>query len=146
MTDMRSPQTTTTADQRHQSAGNKNKSDDIVSKHVDNLVTGSQEEARPTLGAKATCHPMSHIVFLKTHKTASSTIFNILYRYGESRNLTFALPRNRDTRFSYPNFFAPHFVEGVSSGSVREFHIMCNHMRFRKSEVSSSDTEVSCVF
>lgn len=85
---------------------------------------------------KATCHPKSHIVFLKTHKTASSTILNILYRYGESRNLTFALPLNKHSQLFYPFFFASHFVEGVSSRRVREFHIMCNHMRFRKSEVS----------
>ncbi|KAM7413786.1 hypothetical protein PAMA_020922 [Pampus argenteus] len=85
---------------------------------------------------KATCQPKSHIVFLKTHKTASSTILNILYRYGESRNLTFALPLNKHSQLFYPFSFASHFVEGVSSRSMREFHIMCNHMRFRKSEVS----------
>uniref|UniRef100_A0A8D3CUW0 Galactose-3-O-sulfotransferase 2 n=1 Tax=Scophthalmus maximus TaxID=52904 RepID=A0A8D3CUW0_SCOMX len=85
---------------------------------------------------KVTCQPKSHIVFLKTHKTASSTILNILYRYGESRNLTFALPLNKHSQLFYPFFFASHFVEGISSRSVREFHIMCNHMRFRKSEVT----------
>ncbi|XP_070826931.1 galactose-3-O-sulfotransferase 2 [Chaetodon trifascialis] len=89
-----------------------------------------------TVHAKASCHPKSHIVFLKTHKTASSTILNILYRYGESRNLTFALPLNKHSQLFYPLFFASHFVEGFSSRSVREFHIMCNHMRFRKSEVA----------
>lgn len=89
-----------------------------------------------TVHAKATCRPKSHIVFLKTHKTASSTILNILYRYGESRKLTFALPLNKHSQLFYPFFFASHFVEGFSSRSVKEFHIMCNHMRFRKSEVS----------
>lgn len=83
-----------------------------------------------------TCQPKSHIFFLKTHKTASSTILNILYRYGESRNFTFALPLNKHSQLFYPYFFASHFVEGVSSRSVKEFNIMCNHMRFRKSEVS----------
>ncbi|XP_022619207.1 galactose-3-O-sulfotransferase 2-like [Seriola dumerili] len=84
---------------------------------------------------KISCHPKSHIVFLKTHKTASSTILNVLYRYGESRNLTFALPVNKHSQLFYPFFFASHFVEGVSSRRVKEFNIMCNHMRFRKSEV-----------
>ncbi|KAG7218306.1 hypothetical protein INR49_010002 [Caranx melampygus] len=82
------------------------------------------------------CHPKSHIVFLKTHKTASSTILNILYRYGESRNLTFALPVNKRSQLFYPLFFTSHFVEGVSSRTVMDFNIMCNHMRFRKSEVA----------
>lgn len=88
------------------------------------------------VNTKATCHPKSHIVFLKTHKTASSTILNILYRYGESRNLTFALPLNKHSQLYYPYLFASHFVEGFSSRRLREFHIMCNHMRFKKSEVS----------
>lgn len=88
------------------------------------------------VNTKATCHPKSHIVFLKTHKTASSTILNILYRYGESRNLTFALPLNKHSQLYYPYLFASQFVEGFSSRRLREFHIMCNHMRFRKSEVS----------
>ncbi|XP_078140354.1 galactose-3-O-sulfotransferase 2 [Centroberyx gerrardi] len=86
--------------------------------------------------SKGSCQPKDHIVFLKTHKTASSTILNILYRYGDSRNLTFALPLNKHSQLFYPFFFASHFVEGVSSRSVRQFHVMCNHMRFRKSEVA----------
>ncbi|XP_071394075.1 galactosylceramide sulfotransferase-like [Centroberyx affinis] len=86
--------------------------------------------------SKGSCQPKDHIVFLKTHKTASSTILNILYRYGDSRNLTFALPLSKHSQLFYPFFFASHFVEGVSSRSVRQFHIMCNHMRFRKSEVA----------
>ncbi|XP_028428651.1 galactose-3-O-sulfotransferase 2 [Perca flavescens] len=96
-------------------------------------ITGqpASERSRPP---PAGCQ--SHILFLKTHKTASSTILNILYRYGESRNLTFALPLNKHSQLFYPFFFASHFVEGVSSRSVREFHIMCNHMRFTKSEVA----------
>ncbi|KAK2847592.1 hypothetical protein Q5P01_010591 [Channa striata] len=96
--------------------------------------------------ANATCQPKSHIVFLKTHKTASSTILNILYRYGESRNLTFALPLNKHSQLFYPFSFASHFVEGVSSRHVREFHIMCNHMRFRKSEVAKVMPEDSFYF
>ncbi|XP_052471762.1 galactose-3-O-sulfotransferase 2 isoform X1 [Carassius gibelio] len=81
------------------------------------------------------CQPRNHIVFLKTHKTASSTILNILYRYGESHNLTFALPVKMQSQLFYPIFFAAHFVEGVRSRSVKEFHILCNHMRFRSQEV-----------
>lgn len=85
---------------------------------------------------ESVCTPNSHVVFLKTHKTASSTILNILYRYGDSRNLTFALPLNKHSQLFYPFFFSSHFVEGFSSGRLADFHIMCNHMRFRKSEVS----------
>ncbi|KAL7849455.1 hypothetical protein SRHO_G00210780 [Serrasalmus rhombeus] len=81
------------------------------------------------------CRPKNHIVFLKTHKTASSTILNILYRYGDSQNLTFALPANMYSQLYYPYFFMSYFVEGSRFGRVKEFHIMCNHMRFRGLEV-----------
>lgn len=83
---------------------------------------------------KATCRPKSQIVFLKTHKTASSSILNILYRFGDSRNLTFALPLKKHSQMFYPFFFDSRFVKRFRSG--RDFNIMCNHMRFRKSEVS----------
>lgn len=99
------------------------------------LRDSSRKRPGPT-ASWSTCQPRSRIFFLKTHKTAGSTVLNILYRYGEARNLTFALPLSKHSQLFYPHFFASHFVEGVSSRSVKEFNIMCNHMRFRKSEVS----------
>lgn len=38
------------------------------------------------------CLPQHHVMFLKTHKCASSTVQNIFLRYGYKNNLTFALP------------------------------------------------------
>ena len=83
-----------------------------------------------------TCRPKKHIFFLKTHKTASSTILNILYRYGDSQNLTFALPYNMHSQLFYPNLFASYFVEGEQSRSKKKSHIMCNHLRLNILEVS----------
>ncbi|KAI5098609.1 galactose-3-O-sulfotransferase 2-like isoform X1 [Silurus meridionalis] len=102
--------------------------------------SGQRRDRKQTSGLGASirngaCQPKSHIVFLKTHKTASSTILNILYRYGDTHNLTFALPVNMHSQLFYPHYFMPHFVEGVRSHQVTEFHIMCNHMRFRGPEV-----------
>ncbi|XP_069998796.1 galactosylceramide sulfotransferase isoform X3 [Penaeus vannamei] len=42
--------------------------------------------------ADAQCRPQHHVMFLKTHKCASSTVQNIFLRYGYTHNLTFALP------------------------------------------------------
>ncbi|XP_078583797.1 galactosylceramide sulfotransferase-like [Branchiostoma floridae x Branchiostoma japonicum] len=50
------------------------------------------------------CRPKSNIVFLKSHKTASSTVQNILMRYGLANNLTFALPK-RENFLNWPKFF-----------------------------------------
>ncbi|XP_006816248.1 galactosylceramide sulfotransferase-like [Saccoglossus kowalevskii] len=42
---------------------------------------------------KSECvHPLSQVVFVKTYKTASTTISSILFRYGISNNLSFVLP------------------------------------------------------
>ncbi|CAN9493058.1 unnamed protein product [Ophioblennius macclurei] len=82
------------------------------------------------------CSPKAHIAFLKTHRTESATIQNILYRYGEKSGLTFALPESGNLGFSFPTPFQAQFVEGVRDRSVENFDIMCNEMRFQKSEVA----------
>ncbi|KAL4647123.1 hypothetical protein GN956_G7791 [Arapaima gigas] len=91
--------------------------------------------SRTTLAGSAGCRPKNHIMFLKTHKTASSTILNILYRYGDRMNLTFALPRGQRSQLFYPLVFSAHFVEGFPLYGGRPFDIMCNHMRFAPHEV-----------
>lgn len=67
------------------------------------------------------CTPQSNIAFVKTHKTGSSTISNILLRYGERHNLTHLLYKYRSsTEYNSlkeerlirntltPNIFAQH--------------------------------------
>lgn len=116
----------------------------VITKNNHEIQKPPQSDAstdKSTVKSQAvTCQPKNHIVFLKTHKTASSTILNILYRYGDSHNLTFALPLNMHSQLFYPAFFAAHFVEGVRTRSVKEFHILCNHMRFSSQEVSPKGT------
>ncbi|KAL8187669.1 UNVERIFIED_CONTAM: hypothetical protein K2H54_053776 [Gekko kuhli] len=85
-------------------------------------------------GAK--CKPRTHIVFLKVHKSASSTVINILFRFGETHNLTFALPINGLHQLNYPHYFTAAVVEPLSPSNDSQFHIMCHHMRFFKPEVA----------
>uniref|UniRef100_A0A669C2C8 Galactose-3-O-sulfotransferase 4 n=1 Tax=Oreochromis niloticus TaxID=8128 RepID=A0A669C2C8_ORENI len=73
------------------------------------------------------------VIILKTHKTASSTVLNMLYRFGEERNLRFALPLGYQLRYPLP--FNAHRVKGYRGPRAMEFHIMGNHMRFNKPEV-----------
>uniref|UniRef100_A0A4X2KED6 Galactose-3-O-sulfotransferase 2 n=2 Tax=Vombatus ursinus TaxID=29139 RepID=A0A4X2KED6_VOMUR len=84
---------------------------------------------------EAACTPKTHIFFLKVHKSASSTIMNILFRFGEQRNLTFALPVNQFSQLFYPFYFVAEVVEGFKDGTSPSFDIMCHHMRFLKKEV-----------
>ncbi|OCT78873.1 hypothetical protein XELAEV_18029963mg [Xenopus laevis] len=81
------------------------------------------------------CKAQTNIFFLKTHKTAGSTIMNILFRYGEFHNLTFALPLQTKSHFFYPKYFTAALVDGFSAKSNKTYEIMCHHMRFLLTEV-----------
>ncbi|XP_058267805.1 galactosylceramide sulfotransferase [Hemibagrus wyckioides] len=86
------------------------------------------------------CVPKMNLMFLKTHKAASSTVLNILLRYGEKNGLKFALPSGRND-FSYPATFMRVHVKDYRPGAC--FNIICNHMRFNAPEVEAllpSDT------
>ncbi|XP_078062385.1 galactose-3-O-sulfotransferase 4 isoform X5 [Mustelus asterias] len=105
------------------------------------LVTSSQPDQTPVLSVipqdegvpRKPCQPKTHVMFLKTHKTASSTILNILYRFGEARNLTFALPNSY--QFGYPFLFSTRKIKFYSPLKTQEYHIICNHMRFFRPQV-----------
>ncbi|KAK2860199.1 hypothetical protein Q7C36_004365 [Tachysurus vachellii] len=74
----------------------------------------------------------SNIVFLKTHKTASSTVQNIFFRFAERNNLTVALPVTPcDHQFCYPRIFSKHFVHPYTMPP----NIVTSHMRFSHSEL-----------
>ncbi|XP_063785774.1 galactose-3-O-sulfotransferase 4-like [Pseudophryne corroboree] len=80
-----------------------------------------------------TCQAKRHIVFLKTHKTASSSVLNLLHRYGDRNRLIFALPFKH--QFDYPSLFHRHSVKGYDSPMRPTYDIICHHMRFKLSEV-----------
>ncbi|KAM6444014.1 galactose-3-O-sulfotransferase 2-like [Liasis olivaceus] len=86
--------------------------------------------------AHATCKARTYIVFLKMHKSASSTVMNILFRFGEMHNLTFALPINGASQLNYPHYFTATAVEGFSTDEGSQFNIMCHHMRFFQPEIA----------
>nr|XP_020474288.1 galactosylceramide sulfotransferase-like [Monopterus albus] len=79
------------------------------------------------------CSPAVNIMFMKTHKTASSTLLNILFRFGEKRKLKFAFPVGRND-FFYPSPFLCSHVKDYRPGQC--FNIVCNHMRFDHQEVA----------
>ncbi|NWU93979.1 G3ST2 sulfotransferase, partial [Upupa epops] len=79
--------------------------------------------------------PKTDIVFLKVHKSASSTVMNILFRFGETHNLTFAFPKGGGNQLFYPHHFLARFVQGFSPRSPQPFNILCHHMRFLQPEV-----------
>ncbi|KAL1476719.1 hypothetical protein MTO96_036301, partial [Rhipicephalus appendiculatus] len=53
------------------------------------------------------CAPRKNVVFLKTHKCASSTVMNILLRYGTEHGLNYVLPKSDSTHYiGHPEFFS----------------------------------------
>ncbi|CAL8377936.1 unnamed protein product [Gadus morhua 'NCC'] len=74
----------------------------------------------------------THVAFLKTHKTASSTMQNLLFRFAERHNLTVALPiQSCGHQFCYPRTFTSHFVHPHTLPPS----IVTNHMRFSRAEL-----------
>ncbi|KAK9539924.1 hypothetical protein VZT92_002408 [Zoarces viviparus] len=67
-----------------------------------------QHSTQPTTNIsqldKNICVPKVDVMFRKTHKTASSTFLNILFRFGEKHKLRFAFP-NSWNDFFYPSRF-----------------------------------------
>ena len=75
------------------------------------------------------CKPVNNVLFLKTHKTGSSTVTNLLNRYGDTRDLMFALPIVRVTySFFWPRSFQLRFTQAFG----RAPNILCNHARYNK--------------
>ncbi len=80
-----------------------------------------------------TCEPVTKVAFAKTHKTGSSTVQNILLRYGVKHDLTFAMP---------PNSWMFHIIDAFDADQVLlgpwrhlEFDIFAFHCRWNYDEV-----------
>ncbi|XP_067655793.1 galactose-3-O-sulfotransferase 2-like [Haliotis asinina] len=81
-----------------------------------------------------------HIVFVKTHKAASSTVLNIIYRFAQERGLIIILPKVgnylKGKHLNKTNILPPP--------KGKKFDILCNHAIFNYTSFSSylpPDTE-----
>ena len=57
------------------------------------FLVGGPEDAKH-------CPVRKQVTFAKTHKTGSSTVQNILFRYGQRHNLSFAFPLKNTWMFN----------------------------------------------
>nr|XP_056709876.1 galactose-3-O-sulfotransferase 3 [Euleptes europaea] len=72
------------------------------------------------------------VAFLKTHKTASTTVQNLLFRFAEWHNLTVALPHHAcDHQFCYPRNFSSRFVHPYTLPP----RFIASHLRFNREEL-----------
>ncbi|CAG2168369.1 unnamed protein product, partial [Oppiella nova] len=84
------------------------------------------------------CEPHINIVFLKTHKTGSTSVQNILFRYGDTHGLTIAVPPT-EGYLGHPEFkrsLLPKLIN-PETGQQISYNIITNHMRFNYEEVKA---------
>lgn len=84
--------------------------------------TGNQAQEKTSVP----CKPVNNILFLKVHKTGSSTVTNIFNRYGDKRDLIFALPT--EDSFHWPLRFEVSYATTFGGAP----HILCNHARYNR--------------
>ncbi|KAK3751809.1 hypothetical protein QZH41_013275, partial [Actinostola sp. cb2023] len=100
---------------------------------MNRVETERSGDGRESVITKPTkCSPRSNIVFLKTHRTGSSTVTNILNRYGNKHNLTFVLPRRGKYRLGWPYKFTSASYSPLQG---RIPNILCNHARYDREEL-----------
>ena len=75
------------------------------------------------------CQPVHQVLFIKVHKAGSSTVMNIIARFGVSNDLVFALPRKQNyiNRLAHVNtsIFLP-------PPPGRKYDVLCNHAVYNR--------------
>ena len=89
------------------------------------------------------CTPVDHVVFLKTHKTASTTVAGIFDRYTLKHHLNLALPPAGELRFNIHELFSRTSVRSTSGKSSTwernrdGFHMLTSHTRYNRRELDA---------
>lgn len=95
---------------------------------TDTVSASVRKSSGPARNDVTTCTPRKNLLFLKTHKTGSSTIQNIVYRYGDANGLTFALPPS-GVYFGVPALFRRTFPIKSPTG---KYNMLANHARYNR--------------
>uniref|UniRef100_A0A1E1XE35 Putative galactose-3-o-sulfotransferase n=1 Tax=Amblyomma aureolatum TaxID=187763 RepID=A0A1E1XE35_9ACAR len=83
----------------------------------------------------SSCEPRINIVFLKTHKCASSTVMNIFLRFGTEHGLNFVLPKSPNTHYlGHPEPFSRRFIANISAYNMT-YNILTHHTRYNGREM-----------
>ncbi|XP_023347053.1 galactosylceramide sulfotransferase isoform X3 [Eurytemora carolleeae] len=87
------------------------------------------------LTSKETCAPYHKVVFAKTHKTGSSTLQNVFFRYGSENGLTFAMPE-KSWMFPFKEPFNSSMVLDLPWAKlgydIFTFHSIWNYAEIKK--------------
>ncbi|CAF4148570.1 unnamed protein product [Adineta steineri] len=102
------------------------------------LSTKVKSDRPVKLLTKKNCKPQQNILFLKTHKTGSSTVQNIFLRYGDNNNLTLVIPE-KSNYFGYPRHFNRRMLHSKyrQNSSKIQNNIFAHHARYHYKEMKS---------
>ncbi|XP_070547043.1 galactosylceramide sulfotransferase-like [Ptychodera flava] len=87
-------------------------------------------------GRSILCRERTQIVFIKTHKTASSTTNSIIQRFGYNRGLAFALPKKGHIfteRYLFSRKLLLH--QRPPENRTTHFNIIASHLRYNRPEL-----------
>ena len=95
--------------------------------------------------SNANCTATNQIVFVKTHKTGSTTLASIFERYGYYHDLTFALPQSRHFFQPVQDLFSRSHMAQISSKYIAAFksnswdgyNYLTNHARYNRPEMDA---------
>ncbi|XP_077987565.1 galactosylceramide sulfotransferase-like [Glandiceps talaboti] len=83
------------------------------------------------------CHHKRNILFLKTRRTGSSTVQNLMFRHGEKHNLNFVLPLEGN-QFGGPSGLPFQKSQIMKTNLTRDdYNILCHQARFNEIGFSS---------
>mmetsp|Transcript_5176 Transcript_5176/g.11733 ORF Transcript_5176/g.11733 Transcript_5176/m.11733 type:complete len:396 (+) Transcript_5176:64-1251(+) len=73
--------------------------------------------------------PLPPLLYLKTHKTGSSTIVSLIHRMGYRRNMSFMLPQPKPNQWNlgYKGPFPGEAAAWYYGPPAHQFDIICNH-------------------
>ncbi|XP_077862605.1 galactosylceramide sulfotransferase-like [Saccoglossus kowalevskii] len=81
------------------------------------------------------CNPVKKLIYIKTHKTGSTTLASIIERYGYTRNLTMAIPKGNHIFSKTSQPFQRSMVAEIDEGT--HFDMLTNHARYNRPELDS---------
>lgn len=85
-----------------------------------------------------TLHSKNYLLFIKTHKTGSSTAINLFQRFAFLNNLTVALPRNDDVFLGWPRLLTNILDVTLSlPNNSTKFNYVINHIIYRTDLIPS---------
>ena len=104
---------------------------------ADIVVHDKIESNNNAVVSSTKCKPVTKIVFIKTHKTGSTTTTSIFQRFGYKRNLIFALPKSAHI-FSDKKLFSKSFVIPIPKSLATAhpyYDMLVNHAVYYRPEL-----------